>query len=122
MRKLNRMSAFAQQPERHLRQDIPGAGVPPIIFSENPLTQLMQPDSGLMKGSKRFKIDKLDISDMGAKAKPDVYGALRNIEGREEYLNTEGIKGAKPSPLKQNHARDGPDYKLYAKDINPDKW
>lgn len=70
----------------------------------------MQPDSGIMKGSKRFKVDKLDISDMGSKARPDVYGALRNIEGREDYLNTDGIEGAKPSPLKQNHGRNGPDY------------
>jgi hypothetical protein len=46
-----------------------------------------------MKGSKRFKIDKLDISDMKG-VKPDVYGPLRHIEGRDEYLNTEGIKGA----------------------------
>jgi hypothetical protein len=48
----------------------------------------------MMKGSKRFRIDKLDISDMGKVVKPDVYGALRNIEGRVEYLTTEGIRGA----------------------------
>lgn len=75
----------------------------------------------MIKGSKRFKRDKLDISDIKG-VKPDVYGFLRNIEGREEYLNTEGINGARPSPLKQNHPREGPDFNFYVKDINPDKW
>ena len=49
--------------------------------------------------SKRFIHDKLDISDI-PKVRPDVYGALRHIEGRSDYLNTEGIKGAQPSHLK----------------------
>ena len=43
--------------------------------------------------------DKLDISDM-AKVKPDVYGHLKNIEGRGDYMNTDGIHGAQPSQLK----------------------
>jgi hypothetical protein len=29
-----------------------------------------------------------------AKVSPDVYGALRHIEGRSDYITTEGIKGA----------------------------
>jgi hypothetical protein len=68
------------------------------LFSSHPLTQLLQPQADVIK-SKRFIHDKLDISDM-PKVKPDVYGPLRNIEGRSDYLNTEGIKGAQPSQLK----------------------
>jgi hypothetical protein len=37
--------------------------------------------------------DKLDISDITG-VKSDVYGKLRNIEGRNEYMNTDGIAGA----------------------------
>ena len=57
-----------------------------------------------------------------AKVRPDVYGPLRHIEGRSDYITTEGIKGAQPSILKQNQPRQGYDFKLYDKDINPDKW
>jgi hypothetical protein len=46
-----------------------------------------------IRKSKRYIHDKLDISDM-QKVKPDVYGPLRNIEGRTDYITTEGIKGA----------------------------
>jgi|LauGreDrversion4_2_1035121.scaffolds.fasta_scaffold2769547_1 hypothetical protein len=71
------------------------------MFQDHPLTQLLQPHSEFKQPEKRFLRDKLDISDIEG-VRPDVYGNLRNIEGRDEYLNTEGIKGAKPSPLKQN--------------------
>jgi phosphoglycerol transferase MdoB-like AlkP superfamily enzyme len=64
--------------------------------------------------------DKLNISDIPG-AKPDVYKGYRNIEGRE-YIDPTDIDGAKPSQLKQNKPHTGPDYKLYTKDINPDKW
>lgn len=82
MRKLNR--------QRNLEQN--------SQFTHNPLNLLLQPQANVIK-SKRFIHDKLDISDI-PKVKPDVYGALRNIEGRSDYLNTEGIKGAQPSHLK----------------------
>jgi hypothetical protein len=32
------------------------------------------------------------------------------------------IVGAQPSQLKQSKPMNGPDYKLYTKDINPEKW
>jgi hypothetical protein len=53
------------------------------------------------RASKRFVRDKLDISDI-AGVKSNVYGKLKDIEGRQDYMNTNGIAGAKPSPLKQN--------------------
>lgn len=43
------------------------------------------------------------------------------LEGRE-YLNNTDIEGTQPSKLKQNKPMTGPDYKLYTKDINGDKW
>lgn len=82
MRKLNR--------QRHIEQQ--------SQFSNNPLNELLQPQANVIK-SKRFIHDKLDVSDI-PKVKPDVYGALRHIEGRSDYLNTDGIKGAQPSHLK----------------------
>jgi hypothetical protein len=45
-----------------------------------------------------------------SKVTPDVYGNLRNIEGRSEYITTEGIKGAQPKKLKQNIPKSGPDF------------
>lgn len=64
--------------------------------------------------------DKLNISDIPG-AKPDVYKRQRNIEGKE-YIDTYDIEGAQPSQLKQNKPQTGPDYKLYIRDINPEKW
>jgi len=82
MRKLNRQRQLEQQQQ----------------LTHNPLNELLQPHTHITK-SKRFIHDKLDVSDI-PKVKPDVYGALRHIEGRSDYLNTEGIKGAQPSHLK----------------------
>lgn len=78
----------------------------------------MQPQN--ITKSKRFVKDRLNISDISG-AQPDVYKNLRNIEGRESIF-TDDIEGAKPSNMKQNKPRTGPDYKFYTKDINPDKW
>ncbi|CDW91218.1 UNKNOWN [Stylonychia lemnae] len=88
------------------------------FFSENPLTKIMQPTD--VTKSKRFVRDKLNISDIPG-AQSDVYRKYRNIEGRE-YINSNDIAGAQPAQLKQNKPMTGPDYKLYTKDINPDKW
>ncbi len=63
------------------------------MFSQDPLTQLLQYQSEMHRPSKRFLRDKLDISDITG-VKSDVYGKLRNIEGRNEYMNTDGIAGA----------------------------
>lgn len=90
-------------------------------YQGDPLTQLLQYQADMHRASKRFVRDKLDISDI-AGVKSNVYGRLKDIEGRHDYMNTDGIAGAQPSPLKQNQPRDGPDFKLYDKDINPNKW
>ena len=55
------------------------------MFTDNPLTKLMQPNNDYKKPSKRFIKDKLDISDIPG-VKPDVYGNQRKIEGRFEYM------------------------------------
>jgi hypothetical protein len=44
----------------------------------------------MLRGPKRFVIDKLDISDIPG-VKSDVYGPLKNIEGRNDYMHTDGI-------------------------------
>jgi hypothetical protein len=87
-------------------------------FSSNPFTKLVQPIN--VSKSKRFARDKLNISDIPG-AQVDVYKKYRFIEGREG-MNIPDIDGAKPGHLKQNMPHGGPDYKLYTKDINPDKW
>lgn len=50
-----------------------------------------------------------------------MYKKYRNLEGRE-YLEVSDISGAQPLQYKQNKPQTGPDYILYTKDINPDKW
>lgn len=87
-------------------------------FAENPLTKMLQPVN--ITKSKRFARDKLNITDIPG-AQVDVYKKYRMIEGRE-YIDTSDIRGAQPAQLKHSKPMTGPDYKLYTKDINPDKW
>lgn len=51
-------------------------------------------------------------------ARPDVYKRLRHLEGRE-YLSVKDITGAQPFTRKFNR---GHDFKLYTKDIAPERW
>lgn len=107
--------------QRQLTNSDTGSQSSKGLFSEHPLTQLLQPNGEYLYGQRRFQIDKLDISDIPG-VKPDTYGPLKHIEGRTDYMHTDGIAGAQPSPLKQNHRKNSPDFSLEVKDINPDKW
>lgn len=101
---------------RRLNRALPGTR---DRFIANPFTKLMQPVDGITK-SKRFARDKLNISDING-TKPDVYKKYKYMEGRH-HQDVSDIVGAQPSQLKQSKPSSGPDYKLYTKDINPDKW
>lgn len=70
--------------------------------------------------SKRYAKDNLNISDIPG-VKPDVYKRYRHLEGRN-YLDTKDINGEKPAWHSKSQISRGPDYKLYTKDINPEKW
>ena len=73
-----------------------------------------------MTVSRRFKKDKLNISDIVG-SNPDAYRKQRHYEGRE-YMEVQDIPGASPQKLKQSKEPNSVDYKLYTKDIQPDKW
>ena len=63
-----------------------------------------------------YKHDKLNVTDIQG-TNTDLYGKLRNIEGRN-YMEIGDIDKTKPKQLKQNRITNIPDYKIDARDIS----